>query len=791
MRTGKLLLFLFLAQMSWAQNLTQVIRGKVMDAASRWPLPGAAVVVTGTKPVIGTTTDTDGTFRLEGVPVGRVDLEITFIGYTPQYQRNLELTTGKELVLEIYLQESIQQLEEVTVTAERNNLRPQNEMAMVSARSFSVEESQRFAGARNDVARMAQNFAGVRSGNDAVNDIVIRGNAPSGLLWRLEGVDIPNPNHYGQYGGTGGPVSMLNNNMLRNSDFLTAAFPSEYGNALAGVFDLSMRNGNNGKHEFLGQVGFNGLEAGAEGPLGSKGASYLISYRYSVLGILQAMGVDFGTGTALPEYQDLSFKLHFPGRKYGSFSIFGLGGKSQIDFVNSAQEPDAEQGLYAQAERDVYSRGAMGVVGATHTYAYSNNTFHQITLSASAMRNGDYVDTLDANRSPHAFYGQDFVNARYAAAYRIQSKLNARNQFKAGVIYNALTFDLLDTVYESGLGRFIPVTKQSGSTSLVQAFGQWQHRATERLTLQAGLYSQHLVLNGITSLEPRVSAKYLLTDNQALTAGYGLHSQMAPVQFYFLEATDDLGNGYYHNTNLGFVYSNHFVLGHEWMLNESLQLKTEVYYQRLFDVITEAGSSSYSIVNLGTFNGSVPDSLENTGTGTNYGVEFTLQQSLNNGLYYLVTASVYRSLYAGSDGIERPTAYDSGLLLNATGGKEFLLNKSISAKRRHSLTVDTKVTYNGGQKTAPIDVDRSFAEGETVRNWDEANTVQYPGYFRWDLRIAYRMQGKRVTQEWAMDIQNVTNRKNPYFDQLNLQTGEVEYVNQIGILPVAQYRITF
>lgn len=143
-------------------------------------------------------------------------------------------------------------------------------MATVSARSFTVEETSRYAGSLNDPSRMAANYAGVSSTSDARNDIIIRGNSPLGVLWRLNGMEIPNPNHFGSLGTTGGPVSILNNNLLDKSDFLTGAFPAEYGNALAGVFDLQMRSGNNEKTEFLGQVGFNGFELGAEGPIGKK-----------------------------------------------------------------------------------------------------------------------------------------------------------------------------------------------------------------------------------------------------------------------------------------------------------------------------------------------------------------------------------------------------------------------------------------------------------------------------------------------------------------------------------------
>jgi hypothetical protein len=249
---------------------TQTIRGVVEDGEGKMPIIGASVVILNSDPLLGTTTDLDGKFKIENVLVGRHDLQITYLGYEPRTLSGVILYSGKELILNVEMQERVMKQDEVVVKASRRKEQVLNTMATVSARVFSTEEAERYAGTRNDVSRMATNFAGVRGANDATNDIVIRGNSPTGLLWRLEGIDIPNPNHFGNLGSTGGPVSMLNSNVLSNSDFLTGAFPSDYGNGISGVFDLRMRSGNNEKHEFLGQIGFNGVELGAEGPFSKK-----------------------------------------------------------------------------------------------------------------------------------------------------------------------------------------------------------------------------------------------------------------------------------------------------------------------------------------------------------------------------------------------------------------------------------------------------------------------------------------------------------------------------------------
>ena len=257
---------LFIGVGVFSQNLTQTVRGSLKDKQTFEPLIGAKIIIVGTDPLIGAVSDLDGKFRLENVPVGRQQIAISYVGYEPMVLSNIDVAS-KEVVLNLEMTEAVNMMKKVEVKANSDKGESINKMATVSIRQFSVEQSNRFSGSFNDVARMAQNFAGVQGADDSRNDIVVRGNSPTGVLFRMEGVDIPNPNHFARFGTAGGPVSILNNNVLANSDFMTGAFPAEYGNAIAGVFDLKMRTGNNEKHEFMFQMGFNGAELMAEGPL--------------------------------------------------------------------------------------------------------------------------------------------------------------------------------------------------------------------------------------------------------------------------------------------------------------------------------------------------------------------------------------------------------------------------------------------------------------------------------------------------------------------------------------------
>ena len=774
-----------------AQNLTQTIRGQVTDNQSKQTLPYVNIIVLNTTPTLGAVTDLDGYFEIKNVPIGRISIQATFIGYEPFIANNLELTSGKELILNFELQEQLIKLDEIVISADNEKMESINEMTTVSARQFSIEESQRFAGARNDVSRMAQNFAGVRGANDAVNDIIIRGNSPVGLLFRLEGMDIPNPNHFGDLGSSGGPVSMLNNNVLANSDFLTGAFPAEYGNAISGVFDLRMRNGNYNKHEFVGQVGLNGFEFGAEGPISkSSKSSYLLNYRYSTLGFMSALGINFGTGTAIPYYQDITTRFNFPTEKAGTFSVFAIGGVSQIDLISSNEE-DTVDNLYNN-DLDIYDRSKTGIAGISHQYLIDNSSYTKFTLAASYVMNSDLIDSISPETyDPVPYYSQNFTQTKIAGNFFYKKKFNTKHNLQIGVRFDEFLVDIIDSIYRSTIDRYITLTEYDGNTFLLQPYAQYQYRVSDKMSLNAGLHYQYLGLNGSSSLEPRAGIKYQINEKNALSFGYGLHSMMAPIATYFKTVEAGVGNYITPNDSIDFVKAHHIVLGYDLQLSPTIRM-TEVYYQHLYDVLIDKDSSSYSVLNTGSLTFGSPDYLKNRGTGRNYGAELTLEKFMDKGMYFLVTGSLYRSEYTGSDKIERESAFSGNYVTNFVGGKEFtLFPNRVGQKTKKSIVLDTKFTLAGGQRYTPIDLEESILAGETKYDWDNAYGDQFDDYMRLDLRTAFKMDGKFATQEWAIDIQNITSRQNPLYQRFNPIEGQIDTVYQLGFFLVPQYRITF
>jgi hypothetical protein len=805
MRPFLVIITLILSPVLFAQSLTGTIRGKVVDKNTEEPLIGVLVAATLDQKTQNRITDETGSFRIENVPVGRYTIRFSHLGYEEAVVTQLEATSSKQVVLDIAMEEKITTSSTIVVRARKDKAKTINQMVSVSGRTFSIEESQRYAGSRGDVARMAQNFAGVQGSDDSRNDIVVRGNSPMGVLYRLEGVDIPNPNHFSTAGTTGGPISMLNNNVLQNSDFLSGAFPAEYGNATAAVFDLGMRKGNDEEYEFLGQVGFAGLELMAEGPLkeGSN-ASFLVNYRFSALELFSVLGLEFGTGTAIPKYQDLSFNLHFPDKK-GSTKIFGVAGKSSVELF---QSDDAGENLFRDGLEDLTYKTNTAVMGLSRFQKLGKSTFAKVIFATDVLQTRTILDTLAFDNQQQVIeyggkYRDQSTQGKLSTNAMVQHKFSSRNTLKGGFRYYHYFFNLRDSFYNVGrnfgtnqIRGWIEPTNFNGNTGLVQAYISDVIRLNSRLSTTLGMNAAYYTYNGATSIEPRAGMSYKLTPKYTLSAGYGLHSQLPPFRIYFEEVTDLNGNKRKINQDLGFTKSHHFVIGNDVRLGKNLRLKVEAYYQSLFDVPIDAGADTfYSLLNQGAdFGVLFTDSMVNQGTGRNYGLEVTLEHFLTKGFYFLNTLSLYRSFYTDQLGVEHPTAFDSRYAVNLLGGKEFYFTERTTKKGKRnkgSLTIDIKCMVNGGRRYTPINVVASQLTQTEIRDNTQVFANQYDDYVRLDFRVAYKVQTNKITQEWGVDIQNLTNRDNIFQQTYNASTNEVRTTYQTGLLPIGIYRITF
>lgn len=779
-RTLLTLTFQWIVLLGFSQVFTQTIRGTVVDKISKSPLPGATVIIANSEPVVGTTTDPDGNFKLSNVAVGTVSIKISFIGYKDLVIPQVIVNSGKEVVLQVPLEEDIVQMDEIVITPGIEKNKPLNDMSAVSARTFSVEETRKFAAAANDPGRAAISFAGVVSAGDGGNQISIRGNSPYGLLWRMEGVDIPNPNHFANAGSSGGGISILSSQLLTNSDFITGAFAAEYGNALAGVFDLSLRKGNNEKTEYTIQAGFLGTDVAVEGPFSKNyRGSYLVNYRYSTLSVLSKIGVN--VGDAVTNFQDLSFNLHFPADKAGNFSLFGFGGLSDQRQDAKADSSEWEDEFMRYSNKYFSNTGA---VGLKHAINLGTNTYLQSAVIVSANDHGYAEDRLDNNYNPQFSYKQNYLNGKVTISSVLNHKFNARHSIRSGFYANEYFYKLRQRDFNDETNIIEVPLDADGRASTLQAFTQWNLRATERLTFNSGLHVLYLSNNGSTSVEPRGSMKYELNDKQSLSVGYGLHSQMQPVGIYEAQVQQNDGLWIKPNKDIDFNKSHHFVMGYDRSINKYLRVKTEAYYQHLFNIAVKDDPAS-PVSTMVVEEGYLTDPLVNKGRGKNYGVELMVEQFTRNNLYFLLSVSLYDSKYKALDGVWRNSRFNSQRAITFTGGKDFELS------RNRVFGINLRTIWTGGFWTSPIDFEKSMQQGHTEYIPALAFTEQLPDYFRNDLRISLKKNRQRSTTTISIDVQNVTNHRNLGGQYFEPRSGEMKKFYLMPLLPLFTYRVEF
>ncbi|MGZ4057860.1 MAG: TonB-dependent receptor [Bacteroidia bacterium] len=795
-------------------QITQIVRGKITDKEIGTGLPG--VIVQLKNSTIAAVSDINGNYKLLNVPTGRHSFLFTYTGYESVPVNDVIVTSGKEMILNIEMEERATEMAEVEVKASIDT-NVVNTMQPANMKTFSIEETERYAGSRSDPARMAANFAGIQGTDDSRNDIVVRGNSPAGLLWRLEEIDIPNPNHFAVPGSAGGPQTIINDKYLANSQFYTGAFPANYGNALGGVFDLKMRNGNNEKHERTFQFGLLGTELALEGPISKEsGATYLITYRYSSLALFSKVHFNIGT-SAVPGYQDMGLRLNFPTKKAGVFSFSSIGGLSDVKIILSKTYERPKE-LYGDLNRDQYFGTNMGVGILTHTYSLSDRTIMKTSLAYGVqtvntdhyliLRNKDFIpnDTL-----PHILH-YNFYEGKTTLAWYIKSKLNSKNSIKTGIFLNRIDVNFHDSVKVNSLFDTIAQvinnkpfkTRINTKTNfyLIQPYVSYVHKFNEKLSFDGGVFAQLLTLNNKYTIEPRAGLKYQFKSNQSLSFAYGLHSQMQQTYLYFAVPDTIVSNNNLvpntnkelTNKNLDFTKSQHFVLGYDYFATKNLKFKTEVYYQYLWNVPVYVVPSSVSMLNSGaTFSRFLPlYSMVNKGTGYNYGIEFTVEKLFHKHYFFMYSASLYDSKYAGSDGVTHNTDFNGNYMMNLLGGLEYNVGKS----KKNILSFGGKFTYGGGKRYSPVDIAASNAIMDVVAQNDKVNSLQFPPYNRLDFKISYKVNFKRTGLEFALDLLNVLNTKNILAlsyspDPANLQADPLVKNYQLGFIPIFYIKVDF
>ncbi|MEZ4685602.1 MAG: carboxypeptidase regulatory-like domain-containing protein [Bacteroidia bacterium] len=780
-----------------ASGTTRELKGLVYDEDTGRPLDAVEVVFRdSTKSYTGSTQE-DGSFAINKVPFGRKQLTLVREGYEPLFIPDFLVAGGEKQALSLTMRQLIAipdsgefDLDSVVISTEKYR-----QLSGVSTRTFTIEETRRYAASYFDPARLAESYPGVVNANDQANNISIRGNSPNGLQWRLEGVEIVNPNHLTNAGVAsdrptlrGGGVNILSAQMMASSTFQTGAFDSRYGNALGGVMDINLRKGQTDRDYYTMQFGLIGLDIAAEGPVGEgEKAAFLGNYRYSTVGLLDALGVDVGDEAI--NFQDLSFHVTMPNTLIGEVNIFGMGGKSK----NSYQGDSVQYANEIKERYDIDYTNRMGALGLTHKVLLGSKAVWRSTIAisgAEATRQALYKDTLDSRFDISETLKEDdlYSETRLAIRSSLLRKLGGSGSLELGGYATRIGFNL-NSLYQSpqDTASFIrPRTAVSGHTWLFQPFARLKRRIGRRLDIEVGLHAMALDLNSDFVIEPRTRARLQLGKKHAVAVAYGLHSQMQPLSLYFspVPRGDDTT---YINRNLGFTRAHHAVLSYSFRFNPSLSLKVEPYAQLLFDVpIINRPTSNVSALNL--LEEVVEDTFTNAGTGRNYGLELSLEKTLNKDYYFLMSASYYNSTYVAGDGEEYDTRFNGNYAIALTGGKEFIRNKE---EHQGIWAIDTRIFAQGGQRVKRIDDVASRAAGRTVYIESFGWSDQLDDYLRVDIRISHTRHKANYTRTFAIDIQNVLDRENigwQYFDPL---LGETVTKYQLGRIPMLTYRVSF
>ena len=757
-----------------AQEITQTIKGKVYDNITNETLPFATIVIKDTDPLMGTVTDTDGNFMLENATVGRHTITISMIGYDTYEIKELLVSSGQVVNLNIGMHQANAELDKVVVHVNKST--PLNSMTTLSSRQFTVEETQRYAGGLDDPARLASSFAGVANPSISDNGISVRGNNPDGLLWRIEGVEVPTPNHFANLSISGGGLmSAISNQMMRNSDFYTGAFPAEYGNASSGVFDIKLREGNRDKRQHALEVGILGVGAMTQGPISrNKNASYIINYRNSTMALLAPL---LPNDAGVLKYQDLSFKTSFSTKRYGTFTLWGIG---TIDGINNTAIDSAD--WESNFDRDN---------SKTTMYMYATALSQKISLSYNAFLRtivaftGSGLDfseerlryTLEAYPQSKAENNKGSITFQSDLTQRFSDK----HSNKTGIRCNYLSFDM--DVEQTLLEGEAPeqIVRQTGNSGFIQFYTQSKIKLTPRLVLNAGINAQYLLLNANYSVEPRIGLKYRINNRHDIGLAYGIHSRLEQLSVYFVRS-----NGTIPNRNLEFMKSSHLVFSYHAQLTDNIHLNIEPYYQQLTDVPVAPDGYISTLNNNNTlfFN----DVLVSNGKGRNIGIDLTFEKYLSRGHYYMLTASVFDSKYTAADGIERNTRFNRNYVFNLMAGKEWHTFKN------NIFGANVRLNYLGGNRIEPVDLNTSIEQRDVVygeTNGNIAFSKRHNDLPVVSFTLSYRKNKSRYSSVWSLQVLNAGGAEAFSKDFYNLRTNEIDTQYDGLVIPNISYMIEF
>jgi hypothetical protein len=774
------ILFVHITGLSSAQTL----RGVLLDAAAGSPIAGAELQLQSerdSQSVRATRTDLDGQFTFTDCTPGFYQLSVDMPGYALLRLRQILINAGKETVLELALQNAPSELPGVEITAYTPGRRaPQ----AISEIPLTREQTLRSPATFFDPARLALAYPGIVNTDDQANGLSIRGNGPGSLRWRLEGIEVVNPNHLSNAGTfndlpapAAGGVLLFSAQLMDNSALRTGALPAGYGDALGGIMDINLRKGNHQQREFTAQAGLIGLDLAAEGPIKKNRSSYLANYRYSTVGLLGNLGVSFGGETI--RFQDLSVKLDFTGKKGGQWSFFSIGGLNETVF-----EPPADSSA-VQQYKDLFNirfDGRTGIAGLQYWNAIGPNTWLRATTVLSARddkrrANGPEIEDLDNS-----------AETRLGLSLTLSHRLGKQHRILAGWYHQTIRYQLerLRNEQADALGGLVGFFQ-------LQPWAQWEFtNKTGKTSLNAGLHAIVLSANADSlvsadqQLEPRLQVTHRFNTRHQLAWSAGLQSQMQPLWLYTARPPQGDNAGY---RIPGLTRSVQTGVRYTWTPGADWVVRSEMAYQWLYKAPVAAGqASAFSMLNVSEI--TLSDSLRATGNGENASLEVSLERYFDGNWFLLLNGTLVRARYRGSDQVWRDSRWNFQNMINLSAGKEWQRNQRAGKTRAFGL--NARLTSRGGFRAMPVDQAASAAARTTV--FDAANgfSQRLPAFFRTDVRVYWRRHtGNRRNSTLALEIQNVTARQNIAYFYYDPFLEQVETKYQLGLLPNLSWRLEF
>ena len=739
---------------SFAQ-ITGKISGRVIDLKTQLPLIGANVFLEGTS--LGGQTDEQGYYVINNIPTKTYSIKAQFIGYKEVIKFDVLVTSGNTLNFNFELEEKVVDLKEVTVTASPFQKTKESPM---SVQTLSQQEIKSYPGGNNDIAKVVQALPGVSGSVGFRNDVIIRGGAPNENVYYLDGVEIPNINHFATQGSAGGPVGLLNVTFIEDVTLSTSAFNAKYDNVLSGILQFKQRTGN--KDRIQGNARFGASEAGLtmEGPFkkGSDKATFIASIRRSYLQYLfKAIGLPF-----LPDYYDYQFKFNFKLSPKTELNFIGVGAIDKFRLNKGTLTAKDTASILILDQLPLYDQYSSNT-GLSLKHLLKNGQLN-VVLSYNHLKNQIRKwDDNDESKTQSLNYLSRETEFKFRASieqyigkYKINYGLNAIQS----VYTNNSNIRLFGEVKDS-LGNIIkPAVKVNYSTNInfirYGLFGQVSRSFfKDAVSVSAGLRADgnNWMNDGnnlAKTLSPRLALSYNFLPRWNINVSAGKYYKILP---YTLLGYKE--NNQFVNKDAQYIGNIHYTAGFEYLPEKATRITVEGFY-KLYDHYPVSVRDSISLANLGgNFGVLGNEATKSVGLGRTYGVEFFFQQKFSHNFYAVFSYTAYRSEYTGFGSKYIPSAWDNKHLISLTGGYRF----------KYGFEVGTRFRYLGGQPYTPTNIEASMQQypsiGQGLLDFRQFNSLRLGGFGQWDIRIDKKFNTKKLSIDAYIDIQNVLSAIQP------------------------------